>query len=81
MRSCHRFFPSFSILTEVHTAAFDKAMADGVITREQADFMLQRMRSMWQSGNAVGHCPMHGKYVPNGQINPNSFGSGMMRNW
>ncbi len=30
-----------SFLTEVHTAAFDRAVADGVITREQADFMLQ----------------------------------------
>jgi len=73
-----------SFLTEVHTAAFDKAVADGVITREQADFMLERMQSRWQNGYGNGTCPMHGGYGPNGQINPNGygpgFGPGMMRN-
>ena len=45
-----------AVLTEVHTAAFDKAVADGVLTREQADFMLQRMTA---NGFNSGNCPMH----------------------
>jgi hypothetical protein len=57
-----------SLLTEVHTAAFDKAVADGVITREQADFMLQRMTA---NGFNSGNCPMQ-----NGQ--GNGYGRGMM---
>lgn len=44
-----------ALLTEVHAAAFDKAVADGVLTREQADFMLQRMTA---NGFAYGNCPM-----------------------
>lgn len=70
-----------SFLTEVHTAAFDKAVADGAITRERADFMLQRMQFMWQNGYGVGTCPMQGQYAPNGQTSTSSFGPGMMRNW
>ena len=63
-----------SFLTEVHTAAFDKAVADGVITREQADFMLQRMQS---NGFNYGNCPMHSGQ--NGQLGQ-GYGPGMMRN-
>jgi hypothetical protein len=44
-----------AFLTEVHTTAFDKAVADGVITRAQADFMLQRMAV---NGFNSGNCPM-----------------------
>jgi hypothetical protein len=44
-----------ALLTEVHTAAFDKAVADGVLTREQADFMLQRMTA---NGFNYRNCPM-----------------------
>jgi hypothetical protein len=58
-----------ALLTEVHTAAFDKAVADGVITREQADFMLQRMTS----GYGFGNCPMQ-----NGQ--GTGYGRSMMQN-
>lgn len=46
-----------TFLTEVHTAAFDAAVADGVMTREQADFMLQRMQGSGY-GNGTGTCPM-----------------------
>ena len=67
-----------SFLTEVHTAAFDKAVADGVITREQADLMLQRMQSMWQNTNGTGTCPMYGSQ--SGQTNQ-TYGPGMMQNW
>ncbi len=59
-----------ALLTEVHTAAFDKAVADGVITREQADFTLQRMTS---NGYGFGNCPMQ-----NGQ--GAGYGRGMMQN-
>jgi len=60
--------PAF--LTEVHTTAFDKAVADGVITRAQADFMLQRMTSR---GFNLGNCPMQ-----NGQGGQYGRGQGMM---
>lgn len=62
-----------SLLTEVHTTAFDKAVIDGVITREQADFMLERMTA---NGFNFGNCPMQ-----NGQGGPygrgNGYGRGM----
>jgi uncharacterized protein YidB (DUF937 family) len=61
-----------TLLTEVHTAAFDKAVADGVITREQADFMLQRMTA---NGFNFGNCPM-GQSGQYGQ--GNGRGRGMM---
>ena len=51
-------------MTEVHQAAFDQAVSDGVITREQADWMLQRMQTMFQNGYGFGNCPMHGGYYP-----------------
>jgi hypothetical protein len=57
-----------SVLTEVHKTAFDKAVSDGVITREQADFMRQRMTA---NGFNYGNCPMG-----NGQ--GNGYGRGMM---
>jgi len=59
-----------ALLTEVHTTAFDKAVADGVITRAQADFMLQRMTA---NGFNSGNCPMR-----NGQGYGNGNGRGMM---
>jgi hypothetical protein len=71
-----------ALLTEVHTTAFDKAVADGVITREQADFMLQRMTA---NGFNFGNCPM-GQGGQYGQGNGNGrgvnggrqYGPGMM---
>jgi hypothetical protein len=45
-----------ALLTEVHKTAFDKAVADGVITRAQADFMSQRMSA--NGFNNYGNCPM-----------------------
>ncbi len=65
-----------ALLTEVHTVAFDKAVADGVVTREQADFMLQRMQTNG-FGNGTGTCPMgNGTYSPNGTGNGNGFRGG-----
>jgi hypothetical protein len=77
--------PAF--LTEVHTAAFEKAVENGIITREQADFMLQRMAGR---GYGTGNCPMQngqgGQYGGGngyrGGMNGNSqFGHGMMGHW
>ncbi len=43
-----------ALLSEVHKTAFDKAVAAGVMTQQQADFMFQRM-----SQNGFGeNCPM-----------------------
>jgi hypothetical protein len=76
-----------ALLTEVHKTAFDKAVADGVVTREQADFMLQRMTS---NGFGLGNCPMQngqgGQYGRgNGyrgmMNNGGQFGPGMMGRW
>ncbi len=70
--------PAF--LTEVHTAAFDAAVADGVLTREQADWMSQHMQGRGY-GNGTGTCPMgNGTYGPNGTSNGGGFrgGPGMM---
>jgi hypothetical protein len=70
-----------ALLTEVHKVAFDKAVADGVISREQADWMLQRMQGNWTNGGVPGNCPMHnGTYGPN---NGSGFrgGQGMMGRW
>ena len=65
-----------ALLTEVHTVAFDKAVTDGVVTREQADFMLQRMQTNG-FGNGTGTCPMgNGTYGPNGTGNGNGFRGG-----
>jgi hypothetical protein len=43
-----------TLLTEVHKTAFDKAVADGAVTREQADWMLQRMQGRYGAGGATG---------------------------
>lgn len=61
-------------LNGVHQDAFAAAVKDGVVTQEQADFMLQRMQSR---GYGTGNCPMH-----NGQGGPvnrgGGYGPGMM---
>lgn len=63
-----------ALLTAVHTTAFDKAVADGVVTRAQADFMLQRMST---NGFNSGNCPMqNGQGGQFGRGNGN--GGGMM---
>jgi hypothetical protein len=63
-----------ALLTEVHTTAFDKAVADGIITRAQADFMLQRMTA---NGFNSGNCSMqNGQGGQYGRGN----GGGMMNN-
>src|SRR5512141_2312181 len=46
----------------VHQDAFAAAVKEGVVTQEQADWMLQRMQS--RGGFGIGNCPMQ-----NGQGN------------
>ena len=46
-----------TFMAEVHKTAFAAAVKDGVMTQEQADFMLQRMA---QNGYNDGNCPMNG---------------------
>ena len=53
-------------MNEVHQAAFDKAVADGVMTQEQADWMLEHMQGMFTDGYGFGDCPMNGEYPQNG---------------
>ncbi len=69
-----------SFLNEVHSAAFDKAVADGVMTREQADWMLQRMQGNgYGFGYGPGNCPMTGgTYGPNNGTGLRGGPGGMM---
>ncbi|MGB8982739.1 MAG: hypothetical protein WCC12_12755 [Anaerolineales bacterium] len=48
-----------TFMNDVHKDAFAKAVKDGVITQERADWMLQRMQNMYQNGYGAGNCPMH----------------------
>ena len=67
-----------AFMNDIHKEAFANAVKDGVITQEQADWMLQRMQTMFQNGYGPGNCPMHG-----GQgtfQNEQGIGPGMMRN-
>jgi hypothetical protein len=73
-----------SFMNEVHQDAFAKAVADGVITQERADWMLQRMQNMYQNGYGFGNCPMqNGQGLGPGmmQNRGNGYGPGMMGNW
>ena len=69
--------PNF--MNEVHEDAFAKAVKDGVITQERADWMLQRMQNMYQNGTGFGNCPMHtGQGAQFGQGRGMMGGGGMM---
>jgi len=50
------------LMIQVRTDALNQLVADGVITQEQADWMLSRMSQMWQGGYGPGSgsCPMGG---------------------
>ncbi len=43
-------------MLQARTQALDQAVADGVVTQEQADWMLSRMSQMWQNGAGAGAC-------------------------
>ena len=68
-----------NFMNEVHKDALAQAVADDVITQEQADWRLQRMQNMYQNGYGSGNCPMlngQGAQFGSGQ----GFGPGMMQN-
>lgn len=66
-----------NFMNEVHTDAFESAVKDGVMTQEQADWMLQRMQN--RGGYGTGNCPMHnGQGAPLGR--GTGYGPGMMQN-
>ena len=64
-----------TFMNGVHKDAFDKAVKDGVMTQQQADWMLQRMQNMYQNGysNGTGTGCLMGGGVGYGR------GGGMMR--
>jgi hypothetical protein len=64
--------PAFML--EVHEAAFAVAVADGVLTQEQADWMLHRMS---QRGYGTGVCPMGGTRPQDGTGYGRGRGMGM----
>lgn len=67
-----------ALLTRVHETALAAAVADGVITQQQADWMLAHMQNMWQNGHGIGNCPMYGGAgAQGGRFGP-GYGSGMM---
>ncbi len=44
------------LMFEARKKALEQAAADGVITQEQADWMLERMNQMWEYGPGFGPC-------------------------
>ena len=79
-----------TFMNDVHKEAFANAVKDGVITQQQADWMLQRMQNRGQYGGfGYGNCPMHnGAYGPGAGLGSGmmggrgNFGPGMMgRGW
>jgi len=48
------------LMVDTRAKALEKAVADGVLTQEQADWMSQRMQQMKDAGFGLGNCPMHG---------------------
>lgn len=47
------------IMIQARTVAFEAMVADGVLTQEQADFMLERMNTMMSGDFTPGSCPMN----------------------
>ena len=47
----------FALMTEARTQALQQAVADGVITQQQADWMLSHMQNMGGYGFGPGGCP------------------------
>jgi hypothetical protein len=48
------------LMLAARTEALNQMVADGVITQEQADWMLERMNQMHAGGFGPGNCPMGG---------------------
>lgn len=60
-------------MNQIHKDAFANAVKDGVVTQEQADWMLQRMQN--RGGYGTDNCPMQ-----NEQGVRSNWGAGMMNN-
>jgi hypothetical protein len=59
------------LFVNAHDQALDAAVKAGLLTQEQADFMDQRMESMWQNGvPGAGFGPCHGAAQNTQTINP-----------
>jgi hypothetical protein len=56
---------------DAHTAALEQAVADGLITQEQADWMSEHMRTRTEAGFGPGSGPCNGAGMMGG------FGQGM----
>ncbi len=65
-----------ALLVEVRTAAINAAVADGVITQAQADWMLSRMA---KRGYGTGTCPYGGVRPQDGTGSQFGRGMGMHR--
>jgi hypothetical protein len=56
-----------TLMVDARTKAMELAVADGVVTQEQADWMSQRMEQRQEAGFGPGNCPMHsGGFGPGG---------------
>lgn len=62
------------LIIEVRTAALDAALAAGIITQEQYDWMLDHMSRMWQ-GEATGKNWGAGGQMGKGQMNGSQMGT------
>lgn len=63
-----------TLIIDVRTVALNAAVADGVITQEQADWMLDHMSRMWQ-GDATGKNWGAGGQMGKGQMNASGSAS------
>lgn len=71
-----------NFMNDVHKDAFAKAVKDGVLSQEQADWMLQRMQNRGQNGYGPGSCPMRGgRGAGFGRGMMSNRGGGMMGGW
>jgi len=69
-----------ALMQMARSQALAAALADGIITQEQADWMSQRMQARQQNGYGYGNCPMSGgQYTSQGGAGlRGGNGSGMM---
>ena len=58
-----------ALMSEARASAFEKMVADGVLTQKQADWMLERMQSGRNGAGMIGAggCPGMGSFGPGGR--------------
>ena len=66
----------FTLMKDARAAALTQAVADGVITQAQADWMLERMSQMQDYGAGAGTCPGGGGMHGRGRWNSNAQPAG-----